>query len=151
LRQKEERRTIMSIYAVDKQGRESNAARGIFDPKLTRIDGGSILYFTLHDVFSADSLRVRGEYHFKSITNCILDDDTSTDESGRAWYTLKMEFFNIEEARELYRLIRSGKIWPVFCYEDVQVPAPCRHIKDLFREAFEIIRREISQKYRNLF
>lgn len=99
-------------------------------------------YFTLFNVFNNEPSRPRGEYQLGS-TTCTLDDDPGSENWG---YKLEMNFTDVFEAKKLYRLIRAGKIWPKICYEDPQAPAPCRHLKDIWREAIGIIRREVAKK-----
>ena len=97
--------------------------------------------FTLHESFPAYPKRIRGEYRTGST---IVRVDESP--NGSSKLLIQMEFTDPDEANKLYNLIRSGKTWPTVCYGDEQVPAPCRHLKDLFREAFGIIRRELARK-----
>jgi len=98
-------------------------------------------YLTTRTYFSRTPKRVKGKYILKS-AEATLDFSDHTCER----YQLDIKFTNKEDATELEDLIMAGKIWPDVCYEDQQVPAPCRHLKDLFREMFGIIRREVSRK-----
>lgn len=99
-------------------------------------------YFTYWESFSFTPKRVRGEYHFKNVV-AILDSEHT---SKNMCYELKIQFTCLKDCKELYDLIRAGRIWPDICYEEEQVPAPCRHLKELFREAIGIIRREFARK-----
>lgn len=98
-------------------------------------------YLTSKTYFSRTPKRVRGKYVLK-LAEATLDFSDSTCER----YRLDIKFTSKEDAIELEELIMAGKIWPDICYEDQQVPAPCRHLKDLFREAIGIIRREVAKK-----
>ena len=135
---------MASIHGWKNDGERSgkNVGGNFLTLKQENLDSTGFDYFTLFMVFSADPGRIRGEYHFKNMI-ARLDDDPGSDNGG---YKLEVCFTNLSDCKELYDLIRSGKIWPLICYEDDQVPAPCRHLKDLFREAFGIIRREFARK-----
>jgi hypothetical protein len=101
-------------------------------------------YFTNHSFFCTLPLRIRGKYHLKT-TTATLEFYLANTAVG-AQYELRIKFINLDEARKLHDLIRDGKIWPDVCYENEQVPAPCRHLKGLLGEMFGIIRREVAKR-----
>lgn len=53
---------------------------------------------------------------------------------------------SLYDAKELYLLISEGKIWPSHDYSQDQVPPPARHLRQLIREAWALIRREVSDR-----
>lgn len=70
-------------------------------------------------------------------------------EVGGSHYHLELQAESFKELRELYHLIREGKVWPVKDYEAVQVPRPCLQLRNLLKEAWQLIRRDThDQLYR---
>lgn len=61
-------------------------------------------------------------------------------------YHLKLRAKSMGEMRELYHLIREGKIWPARDYEVEQVPPPYRHLRETLIEAWRLVRRDISDR-----
>jgi len=98
-------------------------------------------YLTSRTHFCIHPKRIRGKYTFGTAEAFLEYSDHSN-----MRYQLDIKFTKKEDAIELEGLIMSGKIWPAVCYEDQQVPAPCRHLKDIWREAIGIIRRELARK-----
>lgn len=65
-------------------------------------------------------------------------------------YVLSLSFKEAEDGKELYLLVRSGKIWPTISFKGEQVPSPFRGLRELGREAWGIVRREVSARYYRL-
>lgn len=61
-------------------------------------------------------------------------------------YHVKMRATNLSDMRQLYELIRQGQIWPAKDYEANQVPPPYRHFRDLLKEAWQLMRRDIKDR-----
>ncbi|MFZ2193261.1 MAG: hypothetical protein WAV31_03380 [Candidatus Moraniibacteriota bacterium] len=108
------------------------------------LNAGNFDYLTSYTYFHTCPPRIRGEYRIGSSVGTL--DYINKAMTKSVEYKLIIEFTDLDEALVLYNLIRGGKIWPVINYEDPQVPSPCRHLKDIFREGLGIIRREIAKK-----
>ncbi len=68
----------------------------------------------------------------------------STTFGKEKYYCLQLSGKKLKDVQGLYRLICEGKIWPVGDYEAEMSPPPCRHIRQLLRELWAIIRRDVS-------
>ena len=67
--------------------------------------------------------------------------------SGRdTHYHVKVRAKNMSDLRELHSLIRQGQIWPAIDYETEQVPPPYRHFRDLVREMWQLLRRDVRDR-----
>lgn len=86
--------------------------------------------------------RQLGEYRLATATAHLQE----TGHQREGHYHVQLRARNMDDLRELYGLIREGKIWPAKDYETEQVPPPFRHIRDLFIEAWKLIRRDISDR-----
>ena len=106
------------------------------------IDRGLITRITAYqDVFLAK--RRLGEYRCGSAYGVVRKQ-----EGGRYNYHIQYVGVTLEDIQELHRLICAGQIWPVVDNESEQVPPPCRHLRQLAREAWAIIRRDIHNRLR---
>ena len=66
--------------------------------------------------------------------------------AGDNHYHVKVHAKTIEDLRDLYHLIRAGKIWPAIDYEVKQIPPPYLHLRDLVSEIWRVIHRDISER-----
>jgi hypothetical protein len=104
---------------------------------------GFVVEVSWYDNFGYDFLprRQLGFYRYKSATA-----ELSEIGGKNCHYHVKVLAETLEDAKELNFLIREGKIWPAIDYEQVQVPPPARHLRQLGREAWALIRREVSDR-----
>lgn len=65
-------------------------------------------------------------------------------------YHLKLRAQRLDDLKTLNALIREGKIWPACDYEAVQVPPPYRHARELLRELWQILCRDVSDKLHSI-
>lgn len=98
--------------------------------------------------FSDIPPRVQGEYRLRTAKVHLTLRPSSN--HGRYEYLMELEGVNLDDLVGLYTLIRAGKIWPEVSFEEAQVPPPARHLRQLLREAWAIICREVSAKFRRL-
>lgn len=84
--------------------------------------------------------RRAGEYQYKSAVAILK----RTQGSHR--YFLEVSATHPEDMVALKSLIFAGKLWPKVDYDAEQVPPPLRQIGVLFRELWQIVCRDISNK-----
>ena len=89
--------------------------------------------------------RIRGYYEFRSASA-----ELNLRDCVPGVFKLELKFEKLEDGQKLYQMISAGKIWPKVNYEDEQVPSPLRHIRDLWRELWGIIRRETAARFYQL-
>ncbi len=67
---------------------------------------------------------------------------------NRRKYVADLDSTNFSEMRELYELIRAGKIWPLpdRNYQEGQVPKPLRHFRELINEMWQLVRRDVRNR-----
>ncbi|MDP3726168.1 MAG: hypothetical protein Q8R36_03140 [bacterium] len=108
-----------------------------------RLDPALIKRLTTHiNVYTAG--RHVGEYQFKSASG-VVGLHTAKEYSYWVKYTAK----KLEDLQMLHRLFCGGLIWPVMDYGAEMVLPPCRHLRQLMREAWAIIRRDMTlRRYR---
>lgn len=87
-------------------------------------------------------IRRTGEYKYKSATAVLRSS------LGNVSHRYVLELFaeKLEDLVSLKRLILEGKIWPDVDYEASQVPPPLRNLRELVREFWQILRRDVSNK-----
>ncbi|MFA5070169.1 MAG: hypothetical protein WC528_02705 [Patescibacteria group bacterium] len=116
----------------------------VADP--TVLDGQRYDYGTAYVHFPVTAHREQGLYRYKTAEASL-----KIQWSGqRDMYFAMVKFVDIRDAKKLFLKIMGGLIWPEICYEKEMCPSPMRHLRQLFREAWEIIRRDISNKYYGL-
>lgn len=96
-----------------------------------------------HDIPDLVSRRT-GEYQYRTARAVLVK------VVGKKYYHMEISGKILWDVQELYRLLLEGKIWPMGDHEAEMVPPPCRHIRQLLRELWELILRDLSQKLREL-
>ena len=112
----------------------------------SELDRKFIENITCHDLFHIVALRRTGEYRYRK-TTAVLD---KTSVGKEYMYSLKITGMDLNEMHQLYRDVRGGRIWPVIDYESEMVPPPARHLRQLAREAWAIIRRDTTLRLRRI-
>ena len=110
----------------------------------SELDRKFIESVTSHHLFHITANRRLGEYKYRS-TTAVLD---KTSVGKEYMYSLKLTGMDLNEMQQLYRDVRGGRIWPVVDYEAAMVPPPARHLRQLFAEAWAIIRRDVTLRLR---
>lgn len=104
-------------------------------------------YLTVYYCWGLDIVRCQGLYRFGTAEASVLIRNTG----GRHdQYFAKIKSTDIRDVQKLISLILTGKIWPVERYKDDQILSPARHIGGLLKEMWEIIRREVVAKLRQI-
>ncbi len=69
---------------------------------------------------------------------------------GEVFYQMALSCTNVDDGASLYELIRVGNIRPEICFDNPELPPPIRHLKDLVREAWRIVKRDYEIPYRRM-
>lgn len=93
---------------------------------------------TYRGVFSIQSFRVAGVYRFKTATGVVVA-SSSTDKG------FGLEATDVADMAELYTLMMTGEIYPDTPYDKPQVPPPAIHLRQLLREVWRVIERDVRQ------
>lgn len=100
---------------------------------------------TINETFLASIAKRRvGVYRYRSVEASI--ELKSLGKENGYYLCLTGPGSALSDMKELYRLIRVGHIWPDANYEDEMVPPPCRHLRQLFSEAWAIVRRDLRNR-----
>lgn len=110
----------------------------------TQLDKKFIDDITCHDLFYVGAYRPAGEYRYGK-SSAVLD---KTRVGKDSMYTLKISGMDLNEMHQLHREVRGGLIWPVINYDADMVPPPARHLRQLLREAWAIICRDVHARFR---
>jgi len=110
----------------------------------SELDRKLIESITSHYLFHITAFRRTGEYRYHD-TTAVLD---KTNVGKEYMYSLKITGMDLDEMQQLYRDVREGRIWPAVDYEAEMVPPPARHLRQLFAEAWAIIRRDATLRLR---
>lgn len=132
-----------SIWLYDHRGEAFDMCAGtITSPNFEKIKttNPSRMSFVAH--FRGE-YRAAGIYEYRTARAHV---DQHVDGKGYAFTTLNLGFEKIEDGQTLYELVRSGKMAPTISFEEKQVPSPLRNLKDLTKEAWEIIRRQVTAR-----
>src|SRR3989344_6169488 len=87
--------------------------------------------FTIREVWWGEK-RVRGIYKLGTAT-AEVDRHMDRKPTGELFHTLDIECTNIGDGKNLYTLIRSGKILTAISYEEKQIDTPAHQLRDLIR------------------
>ena len=85
-----------------------------------------------------------GKYLFRSASAELQVIDGGRGQSSH--YHVKVRGKRVADVRQLYELIRHGKIWPALDYEVEQVPPPLRHFRGSMKELWQLLRRDVSDR-----
>jgi hypothetical protein len=80
--------------------------------------------------------RVIGEYRRRTAIAVV-------NRGADGWHHMNLRANKLVDLFDLRDEIRAGTIYPERSYEEVQVPPPARHLRQLFGEACAIIRRDV--------
>lgn len=130
-----------SIWLYDQKGELVTTNAGtIASPNLEAITQTNPSRMTFIAVFPGNH-RASGIYEYRTARAHV---DERSDKRGYPENVLDLAFVKIEDGQKLYELIRSGKMAPTISFGEKQVPAPLRNLKDLAKEAWGIIRRNVT-------
>lgn len=87
--------------------------------------------------------RTAGEYYWKT-AKAVVTKGHYNDRNFTVRVDLHIEGPDLADIAELFTLVCGGKLHPTVSYEEKTVPAPARHISQLFREIGEIVRRDMT-------
>ena len=113
----------------------------------SHLDGVEFDYVTSIDCLHGNARRISGLYRYKTAEAVVRSKNAG---HLNMVAEAQSKFVKLEDAKILFQLISAGKIWPELNYEDAQLPCPTRHLRELLREAWGIIRRSVSNRFYNI-
>lgn len=90
--------------------------------------------------------RHEGEYAYKTARAVVAS--INNERGQRSHYHVRYCGPKLQDIQKLHQLFCGGFIWPVGDYEAPMVPPSCRELRQLLREAWSIVRRDMSLRLR---
>ena len=110
-----------------------------------RLDKKLIKKFTCYVNISTAARQI-GEYQYKRARGNVVPGAGK----GNWEYQFRYVSTNLEDMKELHRLICEGQIWPVGDHGAKMSPSPARHVRQLLAEIWEITCRDVRTKFYQL-